>query len=78
MKTWGIVYNDNKITIEDRSNIVKLMVNGEVVDTSKGLFTLAILNCHLQSGEIITAVVGVGSWKTKCVIIINGKKVYEN
>jgi len=77
MKTWGMMYGDTKISVENRVSTTKLMVDDKVVDQYEGLSPPAVLNCHLKNGEIVTAVVCSSSFKGRCVIVMDGKIVYN-
>ncbi|MDO5853526.1 MAG: hypothetical protein Q4Q62_05640 [Thermoplasmata archaeon] len=76
MKVWEVIWNQRRIVVENGATSVRLIVDGQVVDTDRSVIC-GILCTRLPDGESVVAVVYSGAVRVNCTLIVDGVKVMD-
>ena len=76
---WRVEHNGYVIEVKNKANTCSLLINGEMVDSMKGLFAVgATLIGRAPTGEAVTAVLSSGFLKIHCNIYVEDVKIFVN
>ncbi|AIZ56865.1 hypothetical protein Mpt1_c09910 [Candidatus Methanoplasma termitum] len=67
------------IEVKNKLNSCSLLINGQVVDTMKGMYAVgATLVGKTPSGETVKAILNSGVLKIHCNIYVDDVKIFQN
>jgi len=76
---WKVEYNGNVIEVKNKATSCSLLINGQAVDTMKGMYAVgATLIGKTPAGETVKAVLNSGMFKIHCNIYVNDIKIFQN
>ena len=77
MWKWTVEYKGDTITVEKKASKGLLYINGQEVDSQKGVASVSLIG-KTSSGESVRAVVNAGLFKIYCSIYVDDVRVFKN
>ena len=77
MREVGVMYNQNKIIVEQGQLTYRLLINDKESDKFKSTQGAGLLTGTLPTGECVTAFLYPSAMKQRCVIQVTGRTVTE-